>query len=297
MSDGYMQGDHDKSVAVPFSDDEAEAKNDSDLEEDKPGASSEESINRKQRRQERLQRLLDEGKQSKEEVANLRGELGTLKTELARLQGYVSAQPRPGNDNAKDPYEQRLDAVYDKQTQAYNAAQAELKAGTFTPERQAYYEKIAREVESEKTRIHTERVVDSRAGSNRAQQAQQIWEQKYPEVYQNDRAYRYAQATWEQRKALGDAPTTALVDEVMTDAMTRFKLGGKPAPSASDRARMSGIPSAGSGGSGGGRAAPVSMTPELKRMAEAAHPDLPQAEAWKKWVNTTGKRLRDKKVI
>lgn len=294
MSDGYMQGNPDNSVAVPFSDDEAEAHSDNDL-EDKAGASSEENITRKQRRQERIQRLIDEGKQSKEEVTNLRGELGTLKTELARLQGYVVAQPRPGNDNAKDPYEQRLDQVYEKQSQAYNAAQAEIKAGTFTADRQQYYERIAREVESEKTRIHTERVVDSRAASSRGQTAQQIWEQKYPEVYQSPKAYQYAKATWERRQAIGEQPTNAMLDEVMNETMTTFKLGARPAPSASDKARMSGIPSAGS--SGGQRSTGVTMTPELKRMAEAAHPGLSQADAWKKWVNTTGKRLREKKVI
>lgn len=299
MASDFMQGDHDKSVAVPFSDDETEAQNDNALDDDKPDATPEERITRRQKRQERLNRLITEGKQSKEELARIREEQAATRAELERLKGYVSAQPaqRPSNDTGKDPYEARLDAVYEKQSQAYNAAQAEIKAGSFTPERQQYYERIAREVESEKTRIHTERVVDARSQSSRAEQAQEVWRQKYPEVYSNQRAYQYAEGTWRRKLAAlnpGEAPTAAMVDEIMSETMTQFKLGPKPAPTASDRARMSGIPSA---GSGGGKPAGVVLSNEMRRMAIAAHPDVSEADAIKKWVNTTGKRLREKKVI
>jgi hypothetical protein len=58
---------------------------------------------------------------------------------------------------------------------------------------------------------------------------------------------------------------------------------------------MSGMAS--SGGGGGGRDTGITMTPEFKRMAIAAYSELPEAEAIKKWVNTTGKRLREKKII
>ncbi len=294
----FLQGDHDNATAVPFSDDATDKDSAvEDLDEDSPNASPEERITRRQKRQARIQSLLTAGKQNGEKVKNLEGELGTLKTELATLRGYVAAQPqqRPANDDGKDPYQRRLDAVYDKQGEAYTAAQAEIAAGTFTPERQKHYEKIAREVESEKTRIHTEQVMDSRAHSQRAEQAQQVWVQKYPEVYSNRAAYEYAQGTWQRRKARGEAVTNQMVDEIMTETMNEFKLGKRPVSTATDRARMSGLPAAGGGGSSKGSG--VQLTPALRRMAIAAHSDLPEEEAVKKWVNSTGRRLRDKKVI
>ena len=300
MSGDYMQGDKDSATVVPFSDDETEKDKVADeLDEDSPSATPEERITRKQHRQARIKRLLDEGKQNAERVKTLETEHSATRLELERLRGYVAAQPQPraGDDNAKDPYEARLDAVYEKQSEAYTAAQAEIKAGTFTEARQKHYERIAREVESEKTRIHTERAIDSRAGSQRAEQAQQVWVQKYPEVYQNPKAFQFAKATWERRRALGEQSTNDMVDEVMHETMAQFRLGPKKAPSASDRSRMSGVPSA--GGSGSSRSSGIDMAsnPALRRMAVAAYGDLPEAEAVKKWVNGPGKRLREKKVL
>lgn len=298
MSNDYMQGDKDNAVAVPFSDDEAASNQGADLDDDdSPTASPEERLTRKQRRQERLNGLLREGKQSKEELAQLRSEAAKTREELAQLRGYVAAQPqaRPANDDGKNPYERRLDAVYARQSEAYNSAQAHIKAGTFTDELQRHYEQIAREIESDKTRIHTEEVVDRKAQSMRGEQAQQVWVQKYPDVYNNTNAFNYAQGRFQQRKALGEAVTNDMVDEIMNETLTTFKLGKKSAPSANERARMSGLPSSGSGG--GGRSSGIVMNPAFKRMAHAAHPDLSEAEAEKKWVNGPGKKLRDKKVI
>lgn len=296
MSD-YLQGNADNAIAVPFSDDEKAANPAEELDDDSPTATPEERVTRKQKRQERLNGLIREGKQSKDELAALKLDSAKTREELAQLRGYLAAQPqqRASNDDGKDPYERRLDAVYEKQSNAFTSAQAEIKAGTFTAERQQYYEKIAREVESEKTRIHTEQVVDSRQAGNRVESAQQVWVQKYPEVYQNPNAFQYAQAKFQQRKALGEQPTNDMVDEIMNETLTTFRLGKKAAPSASDRSRMSGIPSTSSGG--GARSTGVVMTPALTRMALAAHPDLPEKDAVKKWVDSTGKKLREKKVL
>jgi hypothetical protein len=289
----YMQGDPDRqNNAIPFSDDDA------DEPELSPGASAEEKLTRLQKKTERMNRALQENKAHVAKVKELEEREQKRERELAELRGMVAA-----NNNAlmanqprqPDAYERRLEAIYQRQTEAYNAAQAEIKAGSFTPERQAYYERIARDIESEKMQTHTERAVEARSQRSRAESAQQVWVQKYPEVYNHPRAYQYAQATYQRRKALGEDDTNSLVDEIMTEAMTTFRLGGKAPPSASDRARMSGVPSA---GGGGGRASgDISMTPELVRIARAAYPDLPEGEAEKKWKAKTGKRLRERKVI
>jgi hypothetical protein len=294
MSEGYMQGNADNAVAVPFSDDTTDnPANDID-EEDSPNDSPEVRITRLAKKETRTQRLLEEGKQSAERVKTLEAEQAQLRSQLERLQGYVVAQPQRAANDAKDPYEARLDAIYAQQSEAYNGAQAEIKAGTFTPERQQHYERIARQIESAKTAVHTERVVDQRAQSMRGEQAQQVWVQKYPEVYNNPKAFQYAQATYQRKLALGEPASNDTVDEIMHETMATFKLGKKAAPSATERARMSGISSAST--SSPSRAG-IDMTPALKRMAHAAHPDMSEADAEKKWVNSTGKRLRANKVL
>jgi hypothetical protein len=299
MAGDFMQGDPDNSVAVPFSDDESDDKPEALLEEDTPTASPEERQKNKERRQARIARMLNEGKQSKAERDQLKAEQAALREELAELRGRVSAQQAPAPADGKDPYDRELDRVYEMQTEAYNAAQAEIKAGTWSPERQKHYEKIARDVETAKSRIHTRRELDATRQSQRAEQAQQVWVQKYPEVYGDPRAYQYAEATFRRKQALlgqGERVTNELVDEVMTETMNTFKLGKRSPPSASERAKHTGIAATGGGGSGGGNGA-IPMTPQMRRMAIARYDHLPEAEAIKKWVDNDGKRMRAKKLI
>jgi hypothetical protein len=302
MSD-YMQGDHDKSVAVvPFSDDDAATeKPDELLEEDKADASPEERIQRKARRNERISNILREGKKNAEENRALREEQEALKLQLAEIRGQLTAtrsQPAQ-NDNARDPYQERLAAVYARQKEAHRSATAEIKADAWTAEREAHYERIAQDIETEKASIIAERVMASRSQANRAEQAQQVWVQKFPEVYANERAYRFAEASFRRKQALlepGQTPTNEMVEEVMNEAITQFRLGPKKAPTASERSRLSGVPSSGTGG-GGAPSGGVQMTPLLRNMATAAYSDLPEAEAVKKWAQNEGRRLREKKIL
>jgi hypothetical protein len=300
----FMQGDPDKgAISVPFSDDQSEAAaNDNAVveEEDKPGEHPEVRKARRQRRNERLQEQLRLGKRALDEVEALKERDAQRDRELAELRGMVAAnqnaRQQPPSDGKSD-WDRRLDTVYERQRNAYAAAQAEIKAGTFDDKRQQHYDREAREIEAEKARIHAEQVLESREQYRRAEQAQQVWVQKYPEVYGNQQAYQYAEATFRRRQALGEAVSNQLVEEVMQEAMTQFRLGPKKAPSASDRARLSGIASSGTGQSTGRTDTGIQMTPELRRMAIAAYSDLPEAEALKKWANGPGKRLRDRKVL
>lgn len=296
----YFQGDPDKnSVVVPFNDDEVVRDDELITEEDKPTDSFEERKSRKEKRQRRLQGIIQQGKKNAEELAAEKKANEELRDRLARLEGAVSAtqnQPRQrAAADGKDPFERELDEIYEMQQNAYRAAQAEVKAGTFDDKRQRYYEGIARDIESRKTNVHTRRVLAESEPMRQQAQAQQVWVQKYPDVYQNQRAFQYAQARAQQRQALGEAITPQTVDEIMTETMTQFKIGAKPAPTQSERSKLSGMPA--SGGGGGGRSAGITLTPELRRMAVAAYDHLPEEEAIKAWTNKTGKRLREKKVV
>lgn len=100
-----------------------------------------------------------------------------------------------------------------------------------------------------------------------------------------------------QRIAEGEPDGRELVESVMEEAKIKFKLG-KPQSSATDRARMSGIPSSSSGGgSGKGGDSFTFSNEKVRSMAVAAYSHLPEKEALKAWAQKTGKKLRDRKVL
>lgn len=306
MSD-FMQGNPDTgAISVPFSDDEVEKKSlgvEDDDDDDKPGVSPEQRLSRRQKQRERTRAMLEEGKKAAERVKELEERDNKRERELAELRGMVTAQQQLVSrvaqpDDGKDSFERELDAVYERQQAAFNAAQAEIKAGTFDDKRAKYYEGVARKIETDKTDIHTRRALAAQEPARRAEQGQQRWVAQYPEIYGNPAAYQYAEATFNRKRALAgpNAPVTEdMIHEAMTETRVAFKLGPKQGPSASDKAKLSGMPSSGTGGGGG--APGVQLTPELRRIALAAYSDLPEEEALKKWVNKTGKRMRERKAL
>jgi hypothetical protein len=294
---GYTMGDPD-AINVPFSDDENVKDDELILDEDKPGESPTERKSRREKRQERLQLKLQEGKAAKEELEREKAEKQELRERLARLEGAVSAQRQPANDGGgKDPFEAELDNIYAEQQSAYMAAQAEIQAGKMTAERTKHYERIARDIDTRRARVNARREIAMTEPIRQQSQAQQQWVNKYPEVYGNQRAFQYAQGRYQQRQALGDAITNDVVDEIMQETRVQFKLGGKPAPSASERARLSGTAS--SGNSGGGSKEPITLSREIRKIAIAAYGGrgISEADAIKKWTEKTGKRMRAAKLL
>lgn len=295
-----MQGDPDRqSITVPFSDDEAVSDDQLITEDDKPGVTEAERKTRWQKRQERLQAKLQEGKQAKEELEAERKTGAELRERLARLEGAVAANQsqarrEPAGDG-KDEFQRELDAIYEEQQNAYKAAQAEVKAGTLDDKRQTHYERIARDIEERKAGVFTRRAIAQTEPVRQQHQAQQVWVQKYPEVYQNQRAFAFAQGRAQTRLALGETITPDVVDEIMNETRAQFKLGGKPAPTQSERSKLSGVSASGAGG-GGGQGG-ITLTPTLRKIAIAAYDHLPEEEAIKAWTNKTGKRLREKKAL
>lgn len=287
----------DKPAEVPFSDDEVVRDEELILDDSKdPAERSRRSEERKRRGQEREA----ERKRLAEEVKAAREEAAKTARELAELRGYVAAKAAPTPPDGKDEFDRRLDAVYEKQREAFTSYQAEaLTAGgeeKIKPERKRHYESVARAIEAEKAEVIAEKVLSRRAPAQEMAQAQQVWRQKYPEVYQDPRALQYATATWKRREAMGAQPSNEIVDEIMEETRATFKLGPKRAPSERERASMSGMPSGGGGG-GGSSSGGIQMTKELRQMATALYSDLPEDQAVKKWVDGAGKALRAKKVL
>jgi hypothetical protein len=281
-------------INVPFSDDNEEVNDEQLILDDDPTASPAERVSRNKKKSERVARLLQEGRQSKEEAAALRAEMAELKANQARLEGFVAAQRRPQQEG--DPYQARLEAIRKRQAEAYDLLQAETKAGSLTQERAAHYNRVAAEIEDDKATVIAERTMARMAPAQQQSQAQQVWAHKYPEVYGNPKAFQYAQATYQRRLAMGERIETEHVDEIMQETMTALKLGGKGKPTVSEKSRMSGH-SSGAGGGGGSGGPGIPMTKDLRRMATALYSDLSEDDAVKKWAQTVGKTLRKDKVL
>ena len=307
MSTNYVSsGD---SPVVPFSDDQSDENvRDDELIVDDPQLALTNPVLHKERQEKRRSRAAERERERKEqaaELAALREQAAKSQRELAELRGFVSGNARrQAADSGKDPYEERLDAVYARQKDAYSAYKAELIAAGdkgLPAAREKHYEQVSREIESDKQTIHTERVMASREPVQQQQSARQQWVSKYPEVYNNPRAYQFAEATFRQKHAMmpeGSQVTNEMVEEAMQAARAQFKLGPKPAAaSASERSRMSGIPSSGAGGGGGDASGGVQMTKDLRKMATALYSDLPEEEALKKWANGPGRELRKQKLL
>lgn len=298
-----MSGDYvstaDK-IVVPFSDDESVTDDQLIVESDKPGDSPEVKAQRAEKRRERAATRERERKEQTDRLARLEGELANERAARARLEGYVTAVAKPA-EPGKDPYQAALDKVNEEQKGAWVSYQAELKAGTLDEKRADHYEAISRRIEEEKGRIHAERAIASREGNRRQETAQQVWVNKYPDVYNNTAAYNYAQGRFQSRKALAEANgerlTNDMVDEVMTETMNTFKLGGKGKPARNERDRMSGIGASGGGGGEGDTSRGIAPTKELMKMATSLYSDLPPEKAFQKWVDGPGRQLRKDKVL
>lgn len=304
MADSNYVSTADNPAEVPFSDDEAVRDDELISDDGAASLSAAERITRDQKKADRIKRKLDEGKQSKAEVARLTTQLEESNTRLARLEGAMSVRqaPQASGTPAPDPYKAALKSVRARQATSFERMRAEMasmpKDQDLPPDRLKHYQDELAEIEDEKAQINARRVLAEQAPAIRQEQAQQVYVQKYPEVYNNPTAFEYARGTFARRQALGETITNDTVDEIMNETRTVFKIGPKPkGPSASDRARLGGHSASGSGGGNSGPTGGIQPTPALMKMAKALFSDLPDDKAFQKWVDGPGKELRKQKVI
>lgn len=305
MADNFIST-ADKLETVPFSDDSEDVRDDELITDDALKLTNPvEHKARLERRRERSKERESERKKQADELKELREQSAKRDRELAELRGYVVAQanqPKQGAADA-DPYQAKLDAIEERRTNVYAAYQAEIAAGKMTEARQKHYDKEAREIDDSKVNLMVERqVIRARAEDSSLRQQEQErnhYRSKYPEVFRDPRAEAYARAEWHKRTiALGKAPTDELYDEVMAETKQHFKLGAKPAPTANDKSKFTGISASGNGGGGGQRpTGGIPKTKEFMKMAVALNPDMTEDKAFKVWVDTVGRKLREKGAL
>jgi len=287
-------------VLIPFSDDDERQSAEADEDPDEPGLTDDVRRTRRARRSERTSARLKAGEEAQALAVRLENENRQLANRLARLEGAHIQLANQSATPPVDPYEARLKQIEDRRDFELRQAQAEVKAGTYTPERDAHFKKLGDDLDRERVDILFEKKMAQRDPQLLAQVqstvAQNQWQMQYPDVYSNDRARAWAFSRKNMLVAEGKQDSVQLNHDVLREAQEKFNLTPKEKPSQSLRSKLSGHPAsgasteAGPGTKGGG----IVMTKELSRIARARFPGLKGPEADKKWAQTIGKRMREK---
>lgn len=250
-------------------------------------------LTRKEKKQERL-RMRDEN-------AQLRAESIQMRERLARLEGAHSAMSRQGEErdetDAQDDLDaaldQRLTELQDQHTAAWRQLQA--RGQNATQADKDAYAKTIRAIDKEKVRVTTEAIVAQRMAEVQATTQGEVIKaqirQQYADVYGNPNAVQYAEGEYRKLVASGHKGGPDTLDRAMKEARHAFRMTREPPPSATQRARFAGPPR-GRGGPGGAEPESIKMTPELRRMANAAFSHVPdQNKRYELWAKGPGKAM------
>jgi hypothetical protein len=304
--EGVFEVPKGEDTVIPFSDDVEEQQADAagdDPDPDEPGITEDVKKSRRARRAERLRERLQKGEEAQRQAEELRRQIEEMRANQARLEGLVqgrlSAQPQTPQ---LDPYQQKLQQIEEQREMYRLQAAQEIEEKRWTPERKAYYNQIGDRLDQERVNTLVQRQLAQQLPQLQAQVqttvAANTWASRYPDVHTNERALRWAKSKYELEIAEGKPPTQETIERVYEETRAKFQTGPKPKPSANERALFEGIPTQGNQKSAGpAKGSGIKMTPELKRIARAAYPGMDPEQAYKKWVQTTGKKLREDGIL
>jgi hypothetical protein len=211
--------------------------------------------------------------------------------------------------SARGPAERQGDDLEnDSEIKALKAKQAELKERRqLLGERFEYRRKTMTREEEEKMVAEAERIdeeiFDARAGirdrirelktpkSNVPEEVGYI-RSKYHHVVRNTDALRYAQGEYLRLIAKGRPASGETFEQSLREAEREFRLGSTDV-SESQRSKFTSASGGGGGGGGGPRT--IKMTPERKKMADAAYSHIKnEAERYTKWAKVHGPKILER---
>ena len=132
------------------------------------------------------------------------------------------------------------------------------------------------------------------------QQVQQISNQQrlrqdHGDVVSNPAAFAYFQGAYNELRGpkYRQPESWETIDKAMAKARQLAGLppkGGRPAPTRGERSKFTGSSARGGGGGGQGRTTLV-MTKELRELADAAYPHIPEKKRYQHYANVHGEKL------
>lgn len=291
------KGDEEDKVEKPKADELSVDPPAKDEDDDESGVKAVETPEQRETRRERRRergRLRDDAKAATDRADRLERELSEHRARTDReIQMLRMERLAEKDDKGKeDPIQREVDAVHAEE----DALLARWRG--LTPEQQEagrddYVNKM-RAVERKKYQAYAKGAQPAQQPQmNEAQHAQMMLRGKYPQVYANQGAIRWANAQYNLRVAEGGQDSTPLAEEVMRDAMVRYNLGTPPGASDAERRRHISI-GKGAGAGGNGKPRTIAMTKEYNAMADAAYSHVKDEKTRRaKWAQEVGPGLLD----
>lgn len=281
----------DKPVSSDDGDDDIEVDTSDDDDDDDDEASARPS--RAERRRDRGRNLVSE--------ANLRAEAAERRAaEAERIARDVASriQAAPKQEE-KDPADDELEKAYADQKSMYREYEARKAARTLTEADINDFEKRGREIEQRKLTAVAKKLQASNRGPSPdevvARVRQQQLAEEHSDIISNPQHFTWVRGRMQQELAEGKPDTKATVDAVMDLARRKFGLtprGGRPAPSDAAKRRLGGMSRGGGSASEGG--AKITMTKELRNLADAAYGHIKDdKERYRMWAKGPGRRLQE----
>lgn len=216
-----------------------------------------------------------------------------LRSRLDNIQSQSFGNNRESSNN-KDEFDSQEEQLNEREKALGIAWEADKAAGRLKNSGVIEdYDKKARQVQSERAQIATNRALKNALPQILHAQQAQTFRTQYNDVYNNPRAASYAEGTYKQLLAMGETDGPQLVDKAMNQARVQFKMGGgSMKPTEHDKAQMSSV------GGGGGRSSvdnTVRMGKAEKSMAMAMYGDAfngDEKKAYQKWASGPGLRAK-----
>jgi|GEM_PF-6861953 len=262
---------------------------------------------RKQKKRDRFAELKAERDAEREERRKLAERLEAAER---RMQSYPDPQTlqqqllsRQQQQEPEDPHRDELDDVYRQQEMLFGAYERDQQAHALTPDKVQEYQNRARQLEERKAELQylraakrhgmTGQQTDPRAAAREVVQ-QQI-RSEHADIASRQDAWGWATARYQQLRYQGLPDSMDTLNQVMDEARSQFGLPpkrGRAQPTASQRAKYTGMAKGGGSGEkqkGKGR---IRMTREYKEMADAMYPEIEDdRERYQKWANEVGPSL------
>lgn len=250
---------------------------------------------------ERLQREAEEGRKAREEAqqAILQAQQATAWAQQLASQGQRQ-QVRDPIDDAEDLWKRERTLLNKEYQQRF----AETK-GAMTPDEVKKFEDRAIEIENRGTQLQVQRALrgmgvqqqDPRVAQVEAFKANLM--QRYPDVVRSPQALLYAEGEQRKAAARGQDPWSPTVIDAAMQAAERDILNKRPQQSRTPdpvlRDRLAAPPRGASGG-GGREEGPrqVTMTKEMRKMANAAFPHIKdEAKRYSTWYKAQAAQSDD----
>lgn len=234
-------------------------------------------------------------KEKEKELEELRAANLQREKELSEIRGMaMGMQQRQPAAQGPDPIDSEWESLAEEQRRLFAEYRARASNGGMSDDEQAEFDKRNSDIERRKYTVIARGVVAQSQNALRENLLSEVnqnnVQSRYPDIFSDQRALAWARGRYSQKRAEGHPESWDTMDAVAEETRAQFgKNTGKP--SAGMRAKFSG---SGGGAAGGGNS--FRMTELDKRLADARYGHLPETERYRKYADSVGRALVEKKL-